>query len=127
MRKQFHPQPSSSSWTAVNPGDTGEILQRAMALGAATDMLDEAIWIPISVTPDGQIGGFHNPHDMAKPFCIMVDKSGQRFVNEAGSYMDVGHAMYAIGAVPAWAILDSRHRSYYAWGFAPPSIRTWGV
>ncbi len=118
MRKRFHPQPSLPAWTAVNPGDTGEILERAMALGAATDMLDEAIWIPISVTPDGQIGGFHNPHDMAKPFSIMVDSKGERFVNEAASYMEVGQAMYARGAVPAWAILDSRHRRYYPWGSA---------
>jgi 3-oxosteroid 1-dehydrogenase len=118
MRKRFHPQPSLPSWSAVNPGDTGEILERAMALGAATDMLNEAIWIPISVTPDGQIGGFHNPHDMAKPFCIMVDSTGQRFVNEAASYMEVGQAMYARGAVPAWAILESRHRRYYPWGSA---------
>jgi 3-oxosteroid 1-dehydrogenase len=120
MRKRFHPQPSLPAWSAVNPGDTGEILERAMTLGAATDMLDEAIWIPISVMPDGQIGGFHNPHDMAKPFCIMVDSSGQRFVNEAASYMEVGQAMYRRGAVPAWAILDSRHRRYYPWGAAPP-------
>jgi 3-oxosteroid 1-dehydrogenase len=118
MRKRFHPQPSLPAWTAVNPGDTGEILERAMALGAATDMLDEAIWIPISVTPDGQIGGFHNPHDMAKPFCIMVDSTGQRFVNEAASYMEVGQAMYRRGAVPAWAIIESRHRRYYPWGAA---------
>jgi 3-oxosteroid 1-dehydrogenase len=120
MRKRYHPQPSLPAWTAVNPGDTGEILERAMAIGAATDMLDEAIWIPISVTSDGQIGGFHNPHDMAKPFCIMVDSSGRRFVNEAASYMEVGQAMYRQQAVPAWAILDSRHRRYYPWGSAAP-------
>lgn len=120
MRKRFHPQPSLPSWSAVNPGDTGEILEKVMALGAATDMLDEAIWIPISVLPDGTIGGFHNPHDQAKPFSIMVDSKGQRFVNEAASYMEVGQAMYRAAAVPAWAILDSRHRRYYSWGATPP-------
>ncbi len=119
MRKRFHPQPSLPSWSASNPGDTGEILEKVMALGAATDMLDEAIWIPISVLPDGTIGGFHNPHDQAKPFSIMVDAKGQRFVNEASSYMEVGQAMYRAG-VPAWAILESRHRRYYSWGSTPP-------
>ena len=122
MRKRYHPQPSLPAWSASNPGDTGELIEKAIGLGAATDMLDEAIWVPASVMPDGTLGGFHNPHDLAKPFCIMVTPQGRRFVNEAASYMEVGQAMYRNNAVPAWAILDSRHRGYYSWGFAPPSI-----
>jgi 3-oxosteroid 1-dehydrogenase len=34
--------------------------------------------------------------------------------------MEVGQAMYREHAVPAWAILESRHRSYYPWGSAVP-------
>jgi len=122
MRRRYHPQPSRPDWSAANPGDTGELIERAKALGAATDMMDEAIWIPVSMTPDGQLVGFHNPHDMAKPFSIMVDQKGRRFCNEAASYMEVGQAMYRAGAVPAWIILDSRHRRYYSWGSAPPGV-----
>lgn len=120
MRKRYHPQPSLPNWSASNPGDTGELIERAKAIGAATDMLDEAIWIPVSLTPDGQLVGFHNPHDMAKPFSIMVDQKGRRFCDEAASYMEVGQAMYRAGAVPGWAILDARHRANYSWGSAPP-------
>jgi 3-oxosteroid 1-dehydrogenase len=120
LRKKYHAQPSLPAWTAVNPGDTGEILEAVIALGADTDMLNELIWVPNSLTPDGQIVGFHNPHDLAKPFSIMVTKTGKRFVNEACSYMEVGQAMYRENAVPAWAILESRHRSYYPWGSAVP-------
>ncbi len=120
MRRRYHPQPSQITWSASNPGDTGELIEMAIDLGAATDMLDEAIWIPLSLTPDGVIVGFHNPHDLAKPHCIAVDKTGQRFVNEAGSYMEFGQAMYRAGAVPGWVILDSRHRRYYPWGGALP-------
>ncbi|MBV8804323.1 MAG: FAD-binding protein [Sinobacteraceae bacterium] len=122
MRKRYHPQPSLPSWSASNPGDTGELIERAKALGAATDMLDEAIWIPVSLMPDGQLGGFHNPHDMAKPFSIMVDQKGRRYCNEAASYMEIGQAMYRTGAVPSWIILDRRHRSYYSWGAAAPGM-----
>lgn len=122
MRKRYHPQPSLPNWSASNPGDTGELIERAKAIGAATDMLDEAIWIPVSLTPDGQLVGFHNPHDMAKPFSIMVDQKGRRFCNEAASYMEVGQAMHRAGAVPGWVILESRHRSYYSWGSAPPGV-----
>jgi 3-oxosteroid 1-dehydrogenase len=122
MRKRYHPQPSLPNWSAANPGDTGELIERAKAIGAATDMLDEAIWIPVSLTPDGQLVGFHNPHDMAKPFSVMVDQTGRRFCNEAASYMEVGQAMYRAGAVPGWVILDARHRSNYSWGSAPPGV-----
>jgi 3-oxosteroid 1-dehydrogenase len=122
MRKRYHPQPSLPNWSASNPGDTGELIERAKAIGAATDMLDEAIWIPVSLTPDGQLVGFHNPHDMAKPFSIMVDPKGRRFCNEAGSYMEVGQEMYRAGAVPGWVILESRHRNNYSWGSAPPGV-----
>jgi 3-oxosteroid 1-dehydrogenase len=120
LRKKYHAQPSLPAWTAVNPGDTGEILEAAIRLGADTDMLNELIWVPNSLTPDGQIVGFHNPHDLAKPFSIMVTKTGKRFVNEACSYMEVGQAMYRENAVPAWAILESRHRTYYPWGSTMP-------
>lgn len=120
LRQRYHRQPSLPGWTAVNPGDTGEVLEAAIKIGAATDMLDELIWVPNSLSADGKIVGFHNPHDLAKPFSIMVTRSGHRFVNEACSYMEVGQAMYRTGAVPAWAILESRHRQYYPWGGIPP-------
>jgi 3-oxosteroid 1-dehydrogenase len=122
MRERYQPQPCSDKWTASNPGETGELIEAAKAIGAATDFMDEAIWIPISVTPDGMIGGFHNPHDLAKPFTIVVDNQGRRFVNEACSYMEFGQAMYRAKAVPAWAILESRHRQYYPWGATPPGV-----
>ena len=122
LRRKYHPQPSLPSWSSANPGDTGEMIERAIAIGAASDMMNEAIWIPVSLTPEGQLVGFHNPHDMAKPFCIMVDQNSRRFVNEASSYMEVGQAMYAAGAVPAWIILEDRHRNYYTWGSAAPGV-----
>lgn len=122
MRRQFQPQPSSTRWTAANPGETGEMIRFAVALGAATDMLDEAIWLPVSLMPDGTLGGFHNPHDLAKPHAIMVNQQAKRFVNEAASYMELGQAMYREQAVPCWAILDSRHRARYPWGMQPPAL-----
>ena len=33
-------------WSIANAGDTGEVLQTAMRLGAKTDLLDEAWWLP---------------------------------------------------------------------------------
>ena len=116
MREQFQPKPTSVDWTQVNPGDTGEVMQMAMALGADTDCMEEAWWTPGSLLPDGTYGGFHVPGESGKPHVIIVGPDGKRVGNEAGAYMEFGQRMYARGAVPSFAILESRVLSYYSWG-----------
>ncbi|WP_202820887.1 FAD-binding protein [Rhizorhabdus dicambivorans] len=117
MRQQYGPAPSSTAWTASNPGDTGEVMEQAIGLGAATDKMDFAWWIPTSLLPSGQRA--FCAAELAKPGCIGVDQAGERFGNEAGSYVAAGMAMYARQklrpAVPCWAIMDHRNRSRYAW------------
>ena len=120
MREQYSPKPTSTAWTQVNPGDTGEMIQAIMKLGAATDQMDEAFWFPCSYLPDGTTYAMHSAGDIGKPHCIIVDAKGARFMDEAAPYMEVGQKMYEAGAVPAWAIFDSRHRRDYFWGMTPP-------
>lgn len=116
MRRKYQPAPASIEWTQVNPGDTGEPMRMAMALGADVDLMDEAWWVPGTLLPDGSYGGFHVPGESGKPHVIIVDKAGKRIGNEAGSYMEFGQRIYARGAVPAWAILESRALARYTWG-----------
>lgn len=120
MREQYQPKPTSVEWTQVNPADTGDLIQAAMKIGAATDFMDESWWLPSTYYPDGTFGGFHSPNDVSKPHCIVVDAKGQRFFNESCGYMEMGQAMYRQGAVPAWAIFDTNHRSTYPWGMVLP-------
>jgi len=136
MREQFQPKPNSWSWTNANPGDTGEVLQAAMRLGAATDCMNEAWWVITSLAPgeklpegainaDGVAIPFMHHLDLSLPFSMMVDQSGERFCDEAGAYMEIGQRMYvrhaATGkAVPSWLIMDSRQRKFYPWGTAAP-------
>jgi 3-oxosteroid 1-dehydrogenase len=120
MREQYQPKPTSVDWTQVSPGDTGEMIQAAAQLGAATDLMDEAFWLPSSFLPDGSFFSFHVPNDTGKPHCIVVGADGRRFVNESTSYMEFGQRMYAAGAVPAWAVFDSNARRKYPWGMALP-------
>ncbi len=120
MREQYQPKPTSVQWTQSNPGDTGEMIQAAMAQGAAVDLMDQAVWLACSFKPDGSLMGFHSPNDISKPHCIVVDAQGRRFANESNGYVEFGQRMYAAGAVPAWAILDSRHRRNYPWGTMLP-------
>jgi 3-oxosteroid 1-dehydrogenase len=137
MRQRFQPQPNSATWTNANPGDTGEAIEWAMALGAAVDCMDEAWWVVTSLAPDGQPpkpGGyaadgtplpFMHHLDLSLPYSMMVDQLGERFCDEAGAYMEIGQRMYQRQretgkAVPSWVIMDSRQRVYYPWGTAQP-------
>lgn len=120
MRKQYGPQPSSNEWTNANPGDTGEMIQIAERHGAALDLMDQAWWVPATLPPGNNPGpGLMHNTDISKPHCIIVNRQGQRILNESGSYMENGQRLYR-NDVPAFVILDSRHRKRYAWGYYPP-------
>jgi 3-oxosteroid 1-dehydrogenase len=117
MRARFGgDQPNPARWSMANPGDTGDAIQAAMRLGARTDLMDEAWWIPAPRT--GQFGQSTLDQARQRPRTIYVDAAGQRFVNESNSYMEVGKAMYArdktAKAVPCWLIFDDRYRKRYA-------------
>jgi 3-oxosteroid 1-dehydrogenase len=117
MREQYGgDQPNRARWSISNPGDTGEVLQTAMQLGAKTDFMDEAWWLPSPRT--GRFGQSTLDQARQRPRTIYVDAAGQRFVNESNSYMEVGKAMYARDktsrAVPCWLIFDDRYRKRYA-------------
>lgn len=129
MREAYGPPPATNQWTLSNPGDTGEMMLRAMELGAATDLMDEAWWLPISLPPGG--GRMIHVTDIAKPGSIVVDQTARRYVDESVSYMEFGQRMLRrhaqVGAVPSWCIMDSRHRARYAWGGVLPfqTPRAW--
>ena len=132
MRRKYGRTPASANWTLANPGDTGEMIQAAMGLGAEVDCMDTAVWGMTSLGPgetfpegahdlDGKPLAFHHHFDISFPHAIFVDQDGQRFCNEAGSYMEIGERMYdrqqkTGKAIPGWAIIESRHRQRYLWG-----------
>ncbi|MEU7811645.1 FAD-binding protein [Pseudonocardia sp. NPDC049154] len=125
MREEFGRRPASADWTSANVGDTGEVTRIAMAHGAAVDLMDEAWWIPSSILPDGT--PVFAVYERSKPFALLVDGTGERYTNEAASYMEVGRAMYARhqetgSAVPSWWITDSRFRRRYLWGTTPGGV-----
>ena len=117
MREEYGgDQPNRARWSIANPGDTGEVIRAAMRLGAKTDFMDEAWWLPSPRT--GRFGQSTLDQARQRPRTIYVDAAGQRFVNESNSYMEVGKAMYARDktsrAVPCWLIFDDRYRKRYA-------------
>jgi len=120
MRDTYLPKPTSTDWTQASQGDTGEMIETAMGLGAAIDQMEEAVWEALSFQPDGQLLSFHAPNDIGKPHCITVNAEGKRFADECQNYMEYGQQQYAAGAIPAYAIFDSQHRRKYVWGTIPP-------
>jgi 3-oxosteroid 1-dehydrogenase len=135
MRDRYMRQPTSAEWTSVCAGDTGEMQQAAMRLGAAVDQMEQAWWhtssmhrdgsFPSSLRgSDGKLLPYFQSYDIAKPHGIVVDQSGQRYFNESVSYGEQVERMYqrnaTMPATPSWQIMDSRHRNQYFWGLEPP-------
>lgn len=120
MRRQYSGnQPNDAKWSIANAGDTGEVLQTAMRLGAQTDLLDEAWWLPSILIPDGGDAVRALGSGRQRPGAIFVDSTGRRFCNESNSYVEVGKAMYANKAVPCWMVCDEGYVRRYVSGANP--------
>jgi succinate dehydrogenase/fumarate reductase flavoprotein subunit len=117
MRQQYQQHPISTEWTVGAPGNIGRGIQAGIDVGAAVDMMDEAWWMPILMLKSGP---WTLLFERSMPYSMIVDSSGQRFMNEAQSYVDCGHQQYqrnkVVPAIPAYLILDSRHRNNYIIG-----------
>ncbi len=114
MRRQYSgDQPNEAKWSIANAGDTGEVLQTAMRLGAKTDLLDEAWWLPSVFIANGGAAAASLGSGRQRPGAIYVDSTGRRFCNESNSYVEVGKAMYANKAVPCWMIFDDGYVQRY--------------
>lgn len=117
-----HQAPVGTAWTMAPADDTGDAIRLGVSLGAATALMDEAWWVP-GTTPPGSV--MLHVWDRCFPHAIIVDARGERFVNEADPYMEVGQIMLArqraLGA-HGWIILESRHRNRYAFGMSPPRL-----
>ena len=123
MRRRYSgDQPNEAKWSLANPGDTGEVLQTAMRLGAKTDLLDEAWWLPTVFVADPRARSVGSGRQ--RPGAIYVDGTGKRFCNESNSYVEVGKAMYANKAVPCWQVFDEGYLGRYVSGANPFQKRT---
>jgi 3-oxosteroid 1-dehydrogenase len=109
---------TSSEWTKTAPGDTGEMIEEAVRVGAAVAQMDTRVGNPMALPP-GESG--NEPvvvqGDLAKPHGIVVDQSAQRYMREANSYVEICKAMLArnaeVPAIPSWLIIDSRFLETY--------------
>jgi 3-oxosteroid 1-dehydrogenase len=131
MRDKYAPG-TSSRWTAAGPGDTGEMIQLMMALGAAIGQMNERVGNQMSIPPgrenttgDGvQLGTVNGQMNIAKPHSLVVDQTGVRYLNEAGSYMGFCQNQLKRNethpAVPSWWIVDQQYMNKYMYGGTMP-------
>jgi 3-oxosteroid 1-dehydrogenase len=101
--------PGTALDTMGAPGSLGLAHRAAIAVGASTDLMDQAWWSPGLVHPDGRA---------AFALCftggIFIDKAGRRFVNESTAYdraaREIIRAMSEGSVGPRyWMIYDSRN------------------
>lgn len=105
----------SAAWSNAPEGDTGEMIEEAVRIGAATAQMDVRVCNQVALPPDLKLGALKPgvQNDCAKPHSIVVDQTGVRYMSEAGSYMDFEREMRArdrvVPAVPSWLVMDRRY------------------
>ncbi|VVE70105.1 3-oxosteroid 1-dehydrogenase [Pandoraea captiosa] len=117
MRERYLPKPTLAQWTGAPRCNTGDGIVAGMNVGAAVANMQHAWW-----TPTIQVPGEEKPRGLfserALPGCLVVNRLGRRFANEAQDYLDFVLAMYEDHAktganLPAWMIFDARFRRKY--------------
>lgn len=116
MRDKYQPG-TRAEWSNTCEGDTGEMIEEMIKLGAAVAQMDEMAGNQMAIPPGTtDINAMVQP-ELAKPHIIVVDQSGVRYAREAQSYMSFCQEMYARDkispAVPSWAVLDHQYVEKY--------------
>jgi 3-oxosteroid 1-dehydrogenase len=115
MREQYQLQfVKEGRWSLGVAGNTGDAHRAALALGAATDLLEDSWWTPAFERPDGPSFLLW---ERTAPLGFVVDQSGKRWGNEGIAYNEYGQHMRLDDArLPSYQVFDARGLSRY--GFA---------
>ncbi len=103
------------------PTNTGDGLKMAMRVGAALGNMREGWWVAtIDVPVGGQMAAWQVNGERTRPHCIMVNRRGHRFTNEAANYNALGAAFHVLDVSsfdyinhPAWMIFDRHYLTRY--------------
>ncbi len=122
LRGKYLPSPTEAAWSTGAATNTGAGIEAGVAVGAATDLMDDAWWGPTIPLPSGP---WFCLAERNLPGSIIVNSAGQRFMNEALPYVEATHAIYAgeatgVSHVPAWLVMDQRYRNRYLFAGLSP-------
>jgi 3-oxosteroid 1-dehydrogenase len=117
LKRQFLMRPIELTCAAeTNEGD-GHLM--GMAIGAELANIGDAWWTPmVDAGPPGRgpLQGSLARAERGMPHCIMVNRRGRRFVNEATNYYDVVESMGSLsqpGSIPAYMLFDHHFFTTY--------------
>jgi 3-oxosteroid 1-dehydrogenase len=107
--------------------NTGDGLRMAMKSGAMLANMREAWWIPVASVPisENPMGQVLINGQRTLPHCIMVNKHGKRFTNEAANYNAFGAAFHVedvssfeYANLPCWMVFDQTYVDLYGFRVA---------
>jgi 3-oxosteroid 1-dehydrogenase len=129
MRKHYTPHAPDPARSGGQMGNTGDSINLAVAVGAATMNMSDLWSAPVLSIPD-EYRGRLSTTERALPGCIMVNQAGRRYMNEATSYHIAAQKMAAAnradaGTNPSWIIFDARFRNKYPLGPVLPLVPDW--
>lgn len=117
----------SSEWSNVIPEDTGDLILEGQRIGAAVAQMRERIGTQIVLPPGNPAFKPPMQNETSKPHSLVVDQTGVRYQNEAGSSVEFCRRMMAHNtqgkAVPSWLIFDSQFIDKYMLAGSMPGAK----
>jgi len=129
MRVKYQRGPITTEWTVGAAANTGDGIVAAEKLGAALELMEDAWWgptVPLEGAPWFALSERNSPGS------IIVNMSGQRFMNESMPYVEACHHMYGgqYGHgdgpgenIPAWLLFDQQYRDRFIFAGLQPGQR----
>ncbi len=118
MRDRYMPG-TRAEWSLVPEGDTGDLHRAMEGIGAKLAQMDQMVGFQATIPP-GTEDAYILPGAQSltgKPHAILVDQSGERYMNEGGSYELYCETMLrrneSVPAIPSWAIFDAQFTAKY--------------
>ena len=97
MRWKFQSESLGEHMSLGAETNTGDAIRIAQDAGAAIDLMDQAWWFPaVAPLPGG--APVVMLAERSLPGSLIVDQSGNRFVNEATDYMSFGQCVLSANA-----------------------------
>lgn len=117
MREQYLPKPTRTEWSAAAGTNTGDALRAALAVGAATRLMNGGWWCSSIKAPDDPVPRLAIMEKSYPGNCV-VNQRGRRIANESQNYIAYQLELFARHSeadpqVPAWMVFDARFRRSY--------------
>jgi 3-oxosteroid 1-dehydrogenase len=126
MRDKYQPG-TRADWSNAIPGDTGEMIEEMIRIGAATEIMDEFAGNQMAMVPEKPEVHTMIMQELAKPYSIVVDQTGARYIREVQSYMQFCQEVFernkVAPAIPSWLVMEKRYLDRYMVGGQLPGAK----